>query len=173
MTPHDSWPQLLERTRLGRPDASGASRRAIEDLILTYAWLIDTGDFAGVGALLGAGIITGSVPPVSGAAAIEKFYRDILIVYEDGTPKTRHIVSNILVEVDDEAGTALARSSYTALQAVPGLALQVIAVGHYDDRFERREGRWCFVERGLHTDLAGDLSHHLKPAVLQALFKQG
>ncbi|ATB35959.1 aromatic-ring-hydroxylating dioxygenase [Cystobacter fuscus] len=169
MTQHDSWLQLSRRALLGRPDASGASRRAIEDLIIAYAWLIDTGDFAGVGALLGAGIVTGGGPPMTGAAAIEQFYRDTLILYEDGTPKTRHIVSNILVDVDDEAGTAIARSSFTALQAVSGLSLQPIAAGRYDDRFERRDGKWCFVERRMHTELVGDLTHHLQPAVLRRI----
>src|SRR3954451_21530458 len=90
--------------------------------------------------------------------------RDSLIVYEDGTPRTKHVTTNIAIEVDEEAGTAVARSYFTALQALPGLALQPIVSGRYRDRFERRDGEWCFVERRVRTDLVGDLSHHLRHA---------
>ena len=44
-----------------------------------------------------------------------------MIVYENGTPRTKHLVTNIIVEVDEEAGAAAARSSVTALQALPDL----------------------------------------------------
>jgi hypothetical protein len=50
--------------------------------------------------------------------------RDNLIVYDDGTPRTKHVTTNIAVEVDEEAGTALARSYFTVLQALPDLPLQ-------------------------------------------------
>jgi hypothetical protein len=48
------------------------------------------------------------------------------------------------------------------LQALPGLALQPIVSGRYLDRFERREGRWRFLERRVRTDLLGDVSRHLR-----------
>jgi hypothetical protein len=40
--------------------------RAIENLIATYAELVDDGDFAGLGALLADATFTGSGAPVSG-----------------------------------------------------------------------------------------------------------
>jgi hypothetical protein len=66
--------------------------------------------------------------------------------------------------VDEEAGTAVSRSYFTALQALPDLALQPIVSGRYHDRFERRDGQWRFVERRVSTDLLGDVSHHLRQA---------
>jgi hypothetical protein len=43
-----------------------SSYRAIENLIATYAELVDDGDFAGLGALLANATFTGGGAPVSG-----------------------------------------------------------------------------------------------------------
>lgn len=144
------------------PAAQESSYRAIERLIATYAELVDAGDFAAVGRLLADATFTGGTGAVSGADAIEKLLRDNVIVYEDGTPRTKHITTNLAIDVDEEAGTAMSRAYFTALQAVPGLALQPIVSGRYHDRFERRDGQWRFVERRVGTDLVGDVSHHLR-----------
>ena len=139
-----------------------SSYRAIENLIATYAELVDDGDFAGVGILLADATFTGSVGSVSGRDAIEKMLRDTLIVYDDGTPRTKHVTTNVAIEVDENAGTAVSRSYFTALQALPDLTLQPIVGGRYQDRFERRDGQWRFVERRVRTDLVGDVSRHLR-----------
>ena len=141
-----------------------SSHRAIENLIAKYAELVDDGDFAGVGALLADATFTGSAGSVTGGEAIEKMLRESLIVYDDGTPRTKHVTTNVAIEVDEEAGTAVSRAYFTALQAAPDLALQPIVSGRYQDRFARRDGEWRFVERRVRTDLVGDVSHHLRPA---------
>jgi 3-phenylpropionate/cinnamic acid dioxygenase small subunit len=135
--------------------------QAIENLIATYAERVDDGDFAGVAELLGGATFTGGAGSVSGRDAIEKMLRESLIVYDDGTPRTKHVTTNVVIEVDAEAGTAVSRSYFTVLQALPDLALQPIVSGRYQDRFERREGHWRFVERRVRTDLVGDVSRHL------------
>ncbi|KOV92079.1 MULTISPECIES: nuclear transport factor 2 family protein [unclassified Streptomyces] len=144
-----------------------SSHRAIENLIARYAELVDDGDFAGLGALLADATFTGSGEPVSGRAAIEKMFHDTLIVYADGTPRTQHVTTNIALEVDEQAGTAKARSYVTVFQALPDLPLQPIAAGRYHDRFERRDGRWRFVERRARINLVGDVSRHLRQAAAQ------
>jgi hypothetical protein len=136
--------------------------RAIENLIATYAELVDSGDFAGLGALLADATFTGSGAPVSGAGLIEQMFRNMLIVYDDGTPRTKHVTTNIIIDADEEAGTAAARSYVTVFQARPGLTLQAIMSGRYQDRFERRDGHWHFTERQVRIDLTGDLSGHLR-----------
>jgi 3-phenylpropionate/cinnamic acid dioxygenase small subunit len=150
------------RSAVNQLPADPSSSRIIENLIATYAELVDDGDFAGVGALLADAVFTGSAGSVSGRDAIEKTLRDNLIVYEDGTPRTKHVTTNIAIEVDEEAGIAVARSYFMALQALPDMALQPIVSGRYHDRFERRDGHWRFVERRVQTDLLGDLSRHLR-----------
>jgi hypothetical protein len=149
-------------TPSGVPTDPSSSYRAIENLIATYAELMDGGDFAGVGMLLADATFTAGAGSVSGGDGIEKMLRDNLIIYEDGTPRTKHVTTNVAIEVDEEAGTAVSRSYFTALHALPDLALQPIASGRYHDRFERRDGQWRFVERHVQTDLLGDISRHLR-----------
>jgi 3-phenylpropionate/cinnamic acid dioxygenase small subunit len=144
------------------PSDRASSYRAIENLIASYAELVDDGDFAGVGMLLADATFVGAAGPVSGRDAIEKMLRDSLIVYDDGTPRTKHVTTNIAIEIDEEAGKAETRSYFTVLQALPGLALQPIVSGRYQDRFARHDGRWRFVERRVRTDLVGDVSRHLR-----------
>ena len=146
------------------PNDPPPSHRAIENLIATYAALVDDADFAGVGALLADATFTGGAGSVSGRDAIEKMLQDRLIVHDDGTPRTKHVTTNVAIEVDEEAGTAVSRSDFTVLQALPDLALQPIVSGRYHDRFERRDGRWRFVERRVQSDLVGDVSRHLRQA---------
>ena len=141
-----------------------SSHRAIENLIASYAELVDGGDFAGVGTLLADATFIGGGGPVTGRDAIEKMFHDTLIVYEDGTPRTKHVTTNVAIEVDEAAGTAVSRAYFTALQALPDLPLQPIAAGRYHDRFEHQDGRWRFVERRVHVDLVGDVSRHLRQA---------
>ena len=143
------------------PDPS-SSYRAIENLIAIYAELVDDGDFAGLGAMLADATFAGSGAPVTGPDAIEKMFGDMLIVYDDGTPRTRHVTTNVVIEADEEAGTAVSRAYFTVLQALPGLVLQPIVSGRYRDRFERRDGQWRFAERRVLVDLVGDVSCHLR-----------
>ncbi|RAY11706.1 nuclear transport factor 2 family protein [Actinomadura craniellae] len=147
---------------------SPSGHRAIENLIARYAELVDAGDFAGLDALLAGATFVGSAATVSGRGEIEKMLRDTVIVYADGTPRTRHVTTNLAIEVDEETGTATARSYFTVLQALPDLPLQPIVAGRYRDRFERCDGQWRFLERCVLPDLVGDVSRHLRQAAAQA-----
>ena len=169
----------VSEVSLPSPVGTASSQWAIQNLIAAYAELVDAGDFAGLGALLADATFTGSGPPVSGSAAIEAMFRDMLIVYADGTPqtpqtpntpqtrqtpRTSHVTTNIAIAVDEEAGTAVARSYFTVLQALPDLPLQSIASGRYHDRFERGGGQWRFAARRATVVLVGDVSRHLRHA---------
>ncbi|MFE4518687.1 nuclear transport factor 2 family protein [Kitasatospora sp. NPDC056783] len=148
---------------MSAPAAPLPSHREIENLIARYAELVDDGDFAGLGALLADATFVGSGAPVSGAEAVEAMFRETLVVYADGTPRTQHVTGNVAVEVDERAGTAAARSYVTVFQALPELPLQAVAAGRYHDRFARGEdGRWRFVERRVRITLVGDVSRHLR-----------
>jgi SnoaL-like domain len=94
---------------------------------------------------------------------VRALYEATTMRYEDGTPRTKHVTTNVVVEIDDAGEEATARSYFTVLQAVPGhLALQPIVAGRYRDRFERAEGRWRFTGRHMLVDLVGDVSQHLR-----------
>jgi hypothetical protein len=145
---------------------------AVSNLIARYAELIDLGDFDGVADLLGDAAVgdgkaaegeTGSAPPrlLTGRDAILGMFTSTTRRYPDGTPGTKHVTTNLILDIDEEAGLAAARTYWTVLQAVPGLALQPILAGRYHDRFERVDGTWRFSERRYLIDLVGDVSQHM------------
>lgn len=138
------------------------SARAIENLVYAYAERIDAGDFAGVAELFRHGRIEAAPGVViEGADAVRSLYERTTRRHADGTPRTRHVTTNVAVEVDDDAGTGSARAYYTVLQQTDELPLQPIIAGHYHDTFQRIDGRWHFDTRTMFVDLAGDLDHHL------------
>jgi hypothetical protein len=72
------------------------------------------------------------------------------------------VTTNIAIEVDEDTGTAVSRSYFAVLQALPGLPLQTIAAGRYRDRFVRSAGQWRCADRQVRVDLTGDVSRHLR-----------
>lgn len=141
--------------------SSISSDRAIQNLIARYAFLVDDGDFEGLGELLNARTFTlGTGPSVSGGETIARLARGALMTYDDGTSRTRHITANVLIDVDETAGTARSQSYCTVLQSLPDFPLQPIASGTYYDRFARRNGTWLFTERSVQTRFVGDTRHH-------------
>lgn len=143
------------------------SAQAITTLIYSYAELLDAGDLDGVGGLFAHGRICGveNGPPetvFAGSDRVRQMYEMAIQFYEDGTPKTKHLTTNVQLEVDDAAGTAKSTAYYCVTQATPDLPLQVIVTGHYRDTFHRIEGVWWFDSRTMFIDQVGDVSHHLK-----------
>ncbi len=138
---------------------------AITKLIYTYAERIDEGDFAGVGDLFAHATLTfeGFGDAVSGRDAIEALYTRSTRRYEDGTPRTKHVMTNVMVDVDDDdETTARSRSYFTVLQAVPGaLALQPVIAGRYRHTYERVGSQWRVATMHITIDLVGDLGHHM------------
>ncbi len=140
------------------------SQREIEELLYRYAEQIDRGDFEGVADLLADAVIVGpgGERGPQGRAEILRMYQATTRCYQDdGTPHTKHVTSNVIVEVDEVAGTATARSYFTVFQALPDFPLQPIVAGRYHDAFTRVGERWRFSERKMMPDLFGDVGRHL------------
>ncbi len=137
--------------------------REIENLLYTYAERIDLGDLEGVADLFEHAVITtpGVEPGPGGRDAALETYRRSTRLYDDGTPKTKHVTTNVIIEVDEAGQTATARSYFTVFQRLDDFPLQAIIAGRYHDRFERVDGHWCFTERMMLPELLGDLSRHL------------
>ena len=142
-------------------------RDEIEKLIFTYAERMDAGDIDGVAALFEhASVANDKGEVVTGTEALATRWRKSVIIHPDGTPRTRHVTTNLVVDLDEGAGTATARSYVTVFQEVEGaLPLQPIFAGTYDDRFARVDGRWRFTARHKGTHSLGDLSHHISYVV--------
>ncbi len=143
----------------------GAARE-IENLLYAYAERIDAGDLEGVAELfrhgrIQAGLDATPAQTFEGRERVLALYRGSTRLYPDGSPHTQHVTTNAIIEVDEAAGRASARSRYTVFQQVEDFPLQPIICGRYRDSFRRIEGRWCFDTRILLVDLVGDLSRHL------------
>jgi hypothetical protein len=139
-----------------------SDRDAIAALVYDYAARIDGGDFEGVARLFAHGTFRSAGGPVRrGVEEVLAVLRRVVILHE-GTPRTKHVTTNLSLEVDATDGTATARSYFTVLQATTTLPLQVVIAGRYEDRFARVDGRWRFADRLVHMDLVGDVSQHVR-----------
>jgi ketosteroid isomerase-like protein len=136
----------------------------ITKLIYTYAERIDAGDFAGVADVFAHATLTfeGFGDAVTGRDAVEALYTRTTRRYGDGTPRTKHVMTNVMVDVTDDGETASSRSYFTVLQAVPGeLALQPVIAGRYRHTYTRTDGHWEVATMHITIDLVGDLGHHM------------
>jgi hypothetical protein len=138
----------------------------ILNLVYHYPELIDSGDFAGIGELFADAVITfegGSA--MSGATTIQQSYEENTRRYpDDGTPHTRHVISNPIVNIDEEAGTATCRYYITVFQRTNEFPLQPVWANKYEDQLRRVDGQWRFHHRRGFAHLPGDTSHHLLQA---------
>lgn len=125
--------------------------------------MLDAGDLPGRAALFRhARIKVAQDAPTIGADQLLELFDARVKRHACGTPRTKHAITNPILEIDEAAHRATARSYDTVLQATDGLALQPIAAGRYHDAFERVDGAWRFAFRDYTLfDFAGDLRYHL------------
>ena len=134
---------------------------AIQNLLNSYPYALDSGDFDAVGRLLGEAVVIsgGELMADRDAAAVARAFSAWVLTYPDGTPRTRHYLANLIIDADGPAG-AVARSYVVVLQQAPDQALQPVICGDYRDTLRKVDGRWRIVERRMGNDLIGDLAHH-------------
>jgi 3-phenylpropionate/cinnamic acid dioxygenase small subunit len=139
------------------------SHHAITSLMYRYAEYIDAADFDAIAGLFTDAILTneGADGAVEGGDEIAALYRRTNRVHDDGTLRTRHLTSNILIDIDEDADHANARSAFVVLQQTPKLPLQPIATGRYRDTFTRANSDWRFAQRHIIVDHVGDVREHL------------
>jgi hypothetical protein len=142
----------------------GRDRAEIVALINRYAELLDGGQLDEVAALFDRATWRASMTGVTLTTPeeVRAVYRNV-ILYEDGTPRTRHLMTNVTVDVDDDGAAASSTCYFTVLQGVvPGEPIQVILSGRYVDRFANGPDGWYFTDRLFHADLIGDQSRHFR-----------
>lgn len=140
-----------------------SDEQAIRNLLFTYAERIDRGDIEGMARLFEhASYRAGEQPPLRDWREIAALNESLILRYDDGTPKTQHVTTNVAIELEAGGRAASARSRFSVLQAAPGAPLQLIVAGRYHDRFEKVDGAWRFSARHILMDLIGDLSRHLR-----------
>ena len=105
---------------------------AVANELYRYAELIDAGRFTELGELMEHCTFRygdRGAPGPSGAEAIAESYRATVVTYHDGTPRTRHLTTNPIIEIDGD--TARVRSVFTVLQQAPDALMQPIISGRY------------------------------------------
>jgi hypothetical protein len=137
-------------------------RDAIRHLMNQYCLRIDAGDLDGFAALFRHGtwwVLGDPAGGAIGAAAVRERLANVTLY--DGKPNTKHVMTNVEVNIDESGVGATAQCYITVFQAVPpDFPLQPIFSGQYHDRFECVEGCWRFAMREISPDLLGDLSRH-------------
>ena len=126
-----------------------------------YCRLYDSGDFEGYAQLFADARVVGPLSTLNGAAEVVAYHRSNCLLY-DGSPQTRHVTTNIEIDIADDGLHAKGRSYVTIYQAVPSFPLQVIFVGGYIDEFAKINGEWRFAQRQAVPYLVGDLSRHAR-----------
>ncbi|MFT6276025.1 MAG: hypothetical protein ACJAZ0_002128 [Halioglobus sp.] len=139
-----------------------SAEKSILALMNQYCYRIDQGDMLGFADLFSRGTWLVQGDPSggdTGSAEVVETLKNIILY--DGKPNTKHVMSNIQIEVDQNGQTAKAQCYITVNQAVPpDFPLQAIFIGHYYDTFTCVDGIWHFTLRDISPDLAGDLSCH-------------
>ena len=143
------------------------AREGIERLLMAYCWGIDTGDFESTAALFGDDGQYGLVGAgaARGSAQVLGMFQASVRTY-DGVPRTRHVITNIVIDVDDGATTGSARCYVQVLHQPPDEEIRPIVVGTYLDRVHLVGDQWQFAERRMHLELVGNLTSHLQPGYL-------
>lgn len=140
------------------------SQREIEQLIFRMGYHLEAGEFDAVGELLqhatfGADRIGRRA--FRGRDEIRDQYRRTNIVYPEGGRRTKEIYTNILVEIDLDAGRARSTTSFTVAQQIPGGRFELLVAGRYEDEWERVDGAWRWSDRYIVAQYHNDLSRHM------------
>ena len=133
-----------------------SAQKEITDLMNLYCTAIDSGDLKTFGRLFANAtwVAEGRVP---GPESMNN-----MILYEDGTPRTKHVITNLTLDIDEAAGTASGHCYVTVYQQTPELPLQAIFVGEYYDTFSLSAQGWAFTRREICHSLIGNMRAHLK-----------
>jgi ketosteroid isomerase-like protein len=126
----------------------------ITALVHSYALLLDGGDTEAVVDLFEHSTLrsepNGSV--LLGSDEIRPVYERLTV---DGASRTKHLLTNLTVDVEKASSSAASHCYWTALPEVSTGGIDVMLSGRYVDRFEKVDGRWRFADRLIRDDLGG------------------
>lgn len=148
----------------------GDAQEQIRNLLGRYCELMDAGQFDDLADLFARATLADEHGAVfaTGAEEIRALWERQTILYptdsraeHDGTPATKHVTANPVIDVDGDSATC--SSSYIVFQGTDALPLQPIVTGRYRDTFSRDDTEtWHFTQRRYALDHVGDLSQHLR-----------
>jgi uncharacterized protein (TIGR02246 family) len=130
------------------------AREEIRALVYAYGRALDTRNFVAFAALFAEadGTWVGGFGEAAGRDAIFEMM-DSTLGHADPPvePSSHHVFSNVEIEVDGD----LAQGRTKWIFVVPSADgnPQWMYLGHYEDRFVRRNGSWYFLRREAFTDI--------------------
>ncbi len=130
------------------------ARESIRALIYGYGQALDHRDFNAFAALFepSEGTWVGGFGTATGRDAIFALMDErIGHAGEPVQPTSHHVFTNIEIEVD--GAEAAASTKWIFVVPSPEGAPQWRFLGHYEDRFVQRDGRWYFLRREAFTDI--------------------
>lgn len=137
---------------------------SIANLVHRYAQHVDAGELEDAAALFTHAQIklrTAEGDEITDAPSLLEHWRRVAILYDDGTPRTKHMMTNLIIEVSDDGDRATCSSYYTVLQVDSSGTMAVILAGRYLDQFQCSDGEWRFSLREYcPADFVGDVSRH-------------
>jgi hypothetical protein len=136
---------------------------AITRLIYTYCHRLDGADLVGAAELFEHARWQLSPDVICQGAKEHLDALQVIRVYGDRLG-TRHVVSNLLIDVADDGLSAKSVSYVDSIQVTAEFPLQLIFQGRYLDSFTFEDGAWRFQDRIVDADGVGDMSAHHKPA---------
>ena len=131
-------------------------KEAIRELFNEYAFRMDDGRYAELGALFTAdGLWAARYAEARGPAEIA----DLMARNIPPEPKRKHFVMHSLITLDGDRATA--RTAYLTVLQAAGADLMPSVAGTYEDALVRTRDGWRFQERRLVHDLAAELGLNL------------
>src|ERR1700722_974384 len=103
-----------------------SSEVAIANLLGQYAEAIDAGQLEQAAELFAGARVKVRAGEELDSAGLLAMWKSLIVLYPDGTPRTKHVITNLIINVDEGQGTASARSYYTVFQKTDDLPLQAI-----------------------------------------------
>jgi len=120
--------------------------RAIENLMVSYAYANDDADIKLLGSLYKDAVFHIDEVSAKGSGEIEAIAGSMIQIMENGRSATTHEITNIIIEIDTNGETATGRAYFTLYKTLSGNPREAIMSGRYADKFFFDQG-WHFKER--------------------------
>jgi 3-phenylpropionate/cinnamic acid dioxygenase small subunit len=141
------------------PEAAAAAEREITKLIHRYARLVDEQCFLEWMDLFAEDGVYAAITHENfsttglhlfkdrGKRALHERVAFLMGLWQSPRGKTRHLITNLEIEVGASGETAAALSNFLITRTAEFEHASLYACGQYRDEFERRGGDWVFKQR--------------------------
>jgi len=123
------------------------NERAIENLMVSYAYANDDANIKRLGDLFEKAVITIDKITASGRKEIEALAGQLIVPGADGWSSTTHEITNIMIEMNTDGKSAQGSTYWTLYQTVSGTLRVAVISGRYQDKFELINKQWIFKVR--------------------------